>query len=223
MVAWCGYMCVVLLRRLRCSVLRVMESRALAVVALVILNALQELLYRIGTSSEYKLDPNVPQPPPLFKAVVKLHIPHAVLLPSIPAIQRAINQIAAAVLSITKRLPVWSCSAVDCLTRPEVLVSPVDSSTSDADTIAHNQALLRTHATKSLFPLFSNRRDILRMVLKIAGALSGLERRCSVVVQKLSTFDFLWQARLSGHGPATSPSSRARARRVDSVALTRRM
>jgi hypothetical protein len=45
---------------------------------------------------------------PLFRSVLRLHIPHAQLTPSIPNMQRAVNQIAAAVLAVTKRLPVWT-------------------------------------------------------------------------------------------------------------------
>ena len=47
--------------------------------------------------------------------------------------------------------------------------------------------------TPSIFSRVSNNKAVVRAVLKIAGALGGLDRRCSNVVLQLSRFDFLWQ------------------------------
>lgn len=195
-----------------------MEARASSVVVMVIVKALTQLddSIRLPGRGQGK-GPDEPQPnaQPLFRSVLRLLIPHANLTPSIPQMQRAVNQIAAAVLSVSKLLPVWSFHvgtgpfhAVASSTTGPVRPGDVPSTPGDLERLMEMQRQAGlAKAPVSLFGRVSNSREVLRIVLKIAGALGGLDRRCSSVVHRLSRFDFLWQVRgmPGAHTPSHTP------------------
>ncbi len=161
-----------------CSVFHYMEARAVAAVGVVIVTALRDLRRRLGSPLHGTEDARAMQwSLPLFRVTVKLQIPHAVLSPSIPVIQRAANQLAVAVLSVSKRVMAWKLHADLRPPTPAprgVAIVPGDH---------------------SYFPSVCANKDVLKTLLQITGALLGLERGCLTVIQRLAKYDFLWQVR----------------------------
>ncbi len=179
-----------------------MEARASSVVVMVIVKALSHLDDSIRLSPSSHTSHASGEPQPLFRSVLRLLIPYASLTPSIPQMQRAVNQIAAAVLSVSKLLPVWTFqiaagpSFLPSHAAPVLGLRPGEVPSSPAALerlVEMHRVAAATKAPVSLFGRVSNSREVLRIVLKIAGALGGLDRRCSSVVHRLSRFDFLWQ------------------------------